>query len=810
MTSKPPRSNSSWIGRPMKRREDLRLLAGRGRFTDDVNLPRMVHAAVLPSPHAHARIVSIDASRAKALPGVLLVLTGKELAERTDPMPTLSTPPVLQRCIAADKVRHVGEPVAAVVAESRYIAEDALALIDVEYEPLPAVVDMEEAIHATGDALLHPERGSNMAHRSHNKWGPVDEAFARAAHVVRRRFRWPRVSPQPMETSGAVADYDPSEGKFTVYSNMSQQSVIGARLAMSLRVSPTDMNFITRDVGGSFGGKSSLYHVPMIAAALAREVRRPVKFVEDRAEHMSNGNQHASDRIYGAALAIDADGRFTALSLKVIDDYGAYFMMSLGAHGNALAQATGPYTIGALEYDLTVVLTNKTNQAPYRGFGGEVGNFVIERLVDAAARELAVDPIELRRRNFIPADAFPYRIPHGNIYDSGNYARVLDRALSLAGLDHWRALKADARGRGKRIGIGVATVNERSVLSVTELWFLNDNPTFQQNSSPESVQLKMTPDGSVVVTLFAPHWGNSPETTAIQLVAENLGVEPDRIRIVYGDTDSGLISKGPVGSRYTVMIAGAIAGASRELKTKLCRFGAHLLGVEPGDVEIADGQVFVSREPEKLLSFAEIARAAHSFRLSFPKGDDFKSGLVAQYTYDHPLTTMPKPDKSDLGIFYPIVGHACHIAIVEIDEDTNVTRFLRYIAVHDAGTVLNPMTVDGQIRGGIAQGIGTALYEKYHFDENGQLLTGTLADYAIPTAMEVPDIIVDHVETPSPYTEFGMKGCGEGGRLAAMPAIAAAIDDAFDDEGLFIAELPVTPSFLHACRKKLKSERTDT
>lgn len=801
-----PRPNSSWIGRPVKRREDLRLLAGRGRFTDDVQLPRMAHAAVLPSPHAHARIVSIDTSRARSVPGVLLVMTGREFAKRTGPMPTLSTPPIVQHCIAVDKVRHVGEPVAAVVAETRYIAEDALALIEVEYQELPAVVDMEESIQATGDALLHPERGSNVVHRSNNKWGPVDEAFATAAHVVRRRLRWPRVSPQPMETSGAVVDYDPAEKRFTIYANMSQQSVIGARLATALGSAPTDLNFIMRDVGGSFGGKSSLYHVPMIAAALAREVRRPVKFIEDRAEHMANGNQHASDRIYDAALAIAADGKFTALSLKVIDDYGAYFMMGLGAHGNALAQATGPYTIGALEYDVTAVLTNKTNQAPYRGFGGEVGNFVIERLVDAAARELGADPIELRRRNFISPDAFPYRIPNGNIYDSGNYPRVLDRALALAELDHWRTLKAEARSRGKRIGIGVTTVNERSVLSVTELWFLNENPAFPQNSSPESVQLKMTPDGSIVVTLFAPHWGNSPETTALQLVAENLGVDPDRIRISYGDTDSGLISKGPVGSRYTVMIAGAIAGASKELKTKLKRFGAHLLGVEADVVEIANEQVFVSAHPEKSLSFSEIARAAHSFRLSFPKGDDFKSGLVAQYTYDHPLTTMPKPDKSDLGIFYPIVGHACHIAVVEIDEETNVTRFLRYVAVHDAGTILNPMTVNGQIRGGIAQGIGTALYEKYHFDENGQLLTGTLADYAVPTAMEIPDIIVDHVETPSPYTEFGMKGCGEGGRLAAMPAIAAAIDNAFDEEGLFITELPVTPSFLHACRKRLLTE----
>jgi CO/xanthine dehydrogenase Mo-binding subunit len=798
----PAGRNFRWIGQSIKRPEDARFLMGRGRFVDDVTLPRMAHVAVLASPHAHARIVSINVDEARRLPGVLAVVTGRELGETVGPLPTLSNPPVIQHCIAIDKVRHIGEPVAAVVAESRYIAEDALALIEVEYQALPAAVDPEQAVFATGEAVLHEDRGSNVVHRSHYKWGPVDESFENADRVIRRRFRWPRVSPQPIETCGAVAEYDPSERKFTIHSNMSQQSVIGARLARSLGVEPHQVNFHLRDVGGSFGGKSSLYHVPLIAAALARRVRRPVKYVEDRLEHMANGNQHASDRVYDAALALDADGRFTGLSLKVLDDYGAYFMMNTGSHGNALAQATGPYRIEALEYDLTAVLTNKTQQAPYRGFGGEVGNFVIERLVDEAARELGRDPIALRRQNFIAPDQFPYRIPNGNIYDSGDYQRVLDRALGLARIPYWQAMKDEARKNGKRIGIGLATVNERSVLSVTELWFLDKNPGLPQSSSPESVQIKLNPDGVAVVTLYAPHWGNNPETMATQLVAENLSIDPQRVTINYATTDNGLISKGPVGSRYTVMIAGAIAGACRELKAKMLRYAAHQLGVAADDLEHYDERIFCKNEPARGLSFAEIARAAHSFRLLFPADDSFRSGLIAQYTYDHPYTTMPNADRSDLGVFYPIVGHACHIVVVEIDEATNKTRILSYVAVHDAGTLVNPKTVEGQIRGGIAQGIGTALYEKYHYDEEGQLLTGSLADYAVPTSEEVPDIIVDHVETPSPFTEFGIKGCGEGGRLAAMPAIASAIDDAFADEGLFVNELPVTPSFLHELRSR--------
>lgn len=796
--------NFRWIGQSMNRPEDARLLMGRGRFVDDVVLPRMAHAAVLSSPHAHARIVSINTEAARKLPGVFFVVTGAELAKTVGPMPTLSSPPIVQHCIAIEKVRHVGEPVAAVVAESRYVAEDAVALIEVEYMPLPPMVDPEVAALATGDGILHPERGTNLVHHSRHKWGPVDEAFADAKTIVRKRIRWPRVSPQPIETCGAVAEFDPSGPKFTIYSNMSQQSVIGFRLARALGVEPHEVNFHLRDVGGSFGGKSALYHAPLIAASLARLSNRPVKYIEDRLEHMSNGNQHASDRIYDASLAIDKDGNFTGLRLSVMDDYGAYFLMHTGSHGNALSQATGPYRIKGLEYEVKAVLTNKTQQAPYRGFGGEVGNFVIERLVDAAACELRRDPIELRRQNFIRPDQFPYKIPNGNVYDSGDYERVLDRALLHAELASWRVIQEKSRVQGaeKQIGIGIATVNERSVLSVTELWFLDEDPSFPQTSSPESVQIKLNPDGIVVVTVYAPHWGNNPETMATQLVAENMSVNPQRISVNYGSTDSGLISKGPVGSRYTVMLAGAIAGASKELKAKMMRYAAHQLGVPQGALELYDERIFVKTDPTKGMTFAEIGRAANSFRLSFPEDESFRSGMTAQYTYDHPYTTLPNKDRSDLGVFYPIVGHACHIVIVEVDKPTNKIRILKYIAVHDAGTIVNPKTVDGQIRGGIAQGIGTALYEKYYYDENGQLLTGSLADYAIPTSVEVPDIVVDHIETPSPFTEFGIKGCGEGGRLAAMPAIASAIDDAFGDQGLFVDELPVTPSLLHALRKQ--------
>jgi CO/xanthine dehydrogenase Mo-binding subunit len=792
-----------WIGKDVVRREDLRLLLGRGRFVDDIELPRMAHAALLPSPYAHAKILRIDTTAAKALPGVLCVMTGAEFAMVSGPLPSLSGVPVPQHCIAVDKVRHVGEPVAVVAALDRYIAEDALALIEVDYEELPVQSDMRLAAEATGDGLLHPGLGTNIVAHHHYKWGPVDEAYVNAAHVVSRNFRWPRVGPQPMETNGAVASFDPADGKFTIWSNLSMPGVLLPLMAASLQVAPHQLNFPTLQAGGSFGGKCAMFHAPIVAAVMARAINRPVKYVEDRLEHMTNGNQHASDRIYKASLAVNADGLFTALRLDVMDDYGAYFQLALAAHGNALAQATGPYRIPALEYEVRAVLTNKTQQAPYRGFGGEVGNFVIERLVDAAAAELGVDRIALRKANYISPSDFPYRLPHGNIYDSGDYLPVLTRALELADMAELQTLKASLKGTGKRLGIGISSVNERSVLSVTETWILDPNPPFPLSSTPESVQIRIDAAGSAVVTIYAPNWGNSPETVVTQLVAEYMSMPPERVNVMYGDTDSGMPSVGPAGSRYTTMIAGAIAGATRTLKNKMLNIASHVLGGKPDEFELIDETVRCIDQPDRRMSFSDISTFAHSFRLALPDGDEYNSGLVARYTYDHPRATLPNADRSDLGIFYPIVGHAVHVAVVEVDDETRKVKIIKYVAVHDAGTVVNPKLIDGQIRGGIVQGIGTALYEQYNYDENGQLSTGSLADYMIPTASDVPDFIIDHLETPSPYTEFGIKGCGEGGRLASIPAISSAIDDAYSDVGLFVNELPMTPSRLHDALAKL-------
>ena len=796
-----PRDAYKWIGKDMKRVEDPRLLAGKGIYIDDVQLPKMAHAAVLRSPHAHARIMSIDTSKAKNSPGVILVMTGAEAAEVTGPTASFASPPCPQYCLAVDRVRHVGEAVVAVVAESRYLAEDAIDLIEVAYEALPVVVDPEAAIESSGDAVLHPDRGdTNVATHRELRFGPVDDDFANADHVVERKLRWPRVGGVPLETCGAVAAYDQGTGKFTIHANTSMYNYVGWLIAVSLNVPSHRVNIVPTLAGGSFGSKLFLHRVPTLAATLARASGRPVKFIEDRLDNMMNSDSHASDRIYYGKMAIK-DGMMTGLRFRVVDDYGAYLQFGYGTHGNALSQATGPYKISSVDMELVAVFTNKCQQGAYRGFGSEVMNFLVERLADAAIEKLGEDPLVFRRRNFIKPEEFPYVIPTGNLYDSGNYPKVLDTAAELLDYPAWRQKQEAARKDGRYIGIGVATCQERSVFSSTEFWFLNpdDAQGFALTSSPESVSVKIDPTGKAFVTLHAPFWGNSPETIATQILAEQLTMDPGDISIAYSDSDSGLNGTGPGGSRYTVMIAGALTGAAGKIKEKLLTVGSHMLEASTGDLELADGRVSLKGAPEHGKTIAEVALHAHYFRLSMPDDETMTSGVDATHVYDHPLTTLPNDNRSDLGVFYPIMGHMCHLTVVEVDIETGKIEFLDYVAVHDAGTMVNPMTLRGHIRGGTASGIGTAMCEHFYYDENGQLSNASFADYLIPTLHELPfDLRTGHVETPSPFTEFGIKGGGEGGRMGAPPALAGAVEDALKPLGVKIDELPLTPRHVRA------------
>ena len=728
------------------------------------------------------------------------VLTGADIAATTGALPCFANPTVEQRCVAVGRVRHVGEAVAVAVAESRYVAEDALELIAVEYEDLPVVVDPEQAIHASGDAVLHPERGpNNIAIQRHFAFGNVEFDFANAAKIIKRRLRWPRSGAQPLETVGAVAEYESGSGKFTIHVNSSMYNYVGWTMALSLGVAAHKVNVVPVIAGGSFGSKLFAHKVGVLAAAVARICGRPVKYIEDRIDNIMACDNHGSDRIYDAEIALDGDNRMIGLRCNVIDDYGAYFQFGIGHHGNALSQIVGPYKIRSVDLNITAVFTNKCQQGAYRGFGSEVSNFVIERLVDAAVDELALDPVEFRRRNFIRQEDFPYKIPTGNLYDSGNYGAVLDQALHMLDYDGWRKKQAEYRKQGRYVGIGLATCQERSVFSATEFWMLNEEAGFALTSSPEGVSVKIDALGKVVVSLNAPFWGNSPETMATMILAEQLKIDPDDISVTYSDTDHGLAGTGPGGSRYTVMVAGALVGAAGMIKEKLFRVAGYMLEASAGDLELRDSKVGVKGAPGLEKTIAEIAMHAHFFRLSMPDDPTLTSGIDAAYTYDHPLTTLPSDDRSDLGIFYPIMGHMCHMPVVEVDPATGQVSFLDYVAVHDCGTMVNPMTLAGHVRGGTAQGIGTALYEQYYYDDNGQLLTASYADYLMPTVYEVPaNVRVGHVETPSPFTEYGIKGGGEGGRMGAPPAICSAIEDALRSLGVKVDAMPVTPSKLRA------------
>jgi CO/xanthine dehydrogenase Mo-binding subunit len=416
---------------------------------------------------------------------------------------------------------------------------------------------------------------------------------------------------------------------------------------------------------------------------------------------------------------------------------------------------------------------------------------VLERLVDMAARELGMDRVEIRRKNLITPDMFPYRTPAGNIYDSGNYQGVLDKVLELADYDHWVAERDRARAEGRHVGIGVIASNERSVFSSTEFWFWFDQPAFTPTSSPESASLQIDPTGQIVVTLHSQSlWGNSPETVVSQVVAEEFDVDPASVVVTYADSQHALPGTGPGGSRYTVMVSGAVAGAAGEVKEKIRRIAALKLEVSEGDLEFRQGAVGVIGSPDRQLTLGEVALTAYMFRLDLPP--DMESGLAAQSTYDHPLTTLPSDDRSDLGIFYPFVGHAWHIGVVEVDVETGKLKFLKYAAVHDAGTVVNPKTLDGQIIGGTVQGLGTALYEEYLYDDQGRVRNEQFEYYHLPSSMDVPVMVVEHQETPSPYTPYGIKGAGEGGRMLTPAVLSAAIEDALSPYGARITSLPIS------------------
>jgi CO/xanthine dehydrogenase Mo-binding subunit len=800
-----------WVGQSVGRLEDPRLITGRGGYIDDIRLPRMLHAAVVHSPFPHARVGRIDAEAARSVRGVVAVVTGPEslaLIGTLPPGPMGSRTPYPAIC--TDKVRHIGEIVAAVAATDRYIAEDAAALIEVDYEPLDAVTDIASAI-APGAPLVQEAMGSNVVYDREWTFGDVEADFAGADRVVHDHLRWRRSSAQPIETPGAIVDFNPVSQEMTIWTNEKAWPQRQFELAELFKVASNKLHLVPVPAGGSFGSKDEMFKVVAIAGMLAKVVGRPVKYLEDRVENLLNADCDGPDREYEVELAVMNDGTIRSMRVFVADDYGAYFQRGTGHHGNLFAQLQGPYRITSCGYHLRCVLTNKNQQGAFRGFGAGEANWMLERMVDLAARELSMDPVEIRRRNFIGKDEFPFKSLTGNIYDSGDYEGVLDKALELSHYAEWREKQKQLRAEGRHIGVGIASCQLRSVFSPSENWIMNDDYMEKMktgpSSSPESITLSVDVLGRLTATLYSyAFWGNSPETVVAQMVADEFDIKPDEVSVVYASPMGAMPGVGPGGSRLTVMLAGAVVGAAKKVREKALRVGAQMLGVGADEVEWADGAIRCIADHFRIKTLAEVSRTVrlHTHSLSTPPPgapdrEGFESGLEASFTYDHPYNRLPKPDRSDLGVFYPIMAHTCHIAVVEVDPETGGVSFLGYYAVQDSGTVVNPKSLEGMVIGGSVQGIGTALTEECVYTDDGQLLSASFQDYLLPTAMEAPpEIKVAFHETPSPFTAYGVKGGGESGRMAAPAVVPAAIEDALSPWGVRVREIPATPMRIRA------------
>ena len=765
-------------------REDRRFVTGAGRFVADIRLAHTLHAAVVTSPHPAARIVSIDTRAALAGEGVADVLVGAGLPGLVDPVPNaLDTPGVRCYPLAVDRVRYVGEWVAVVVAESRALAEDAAERVDVRYEPLPFVIDAEAALDAASPPV-HPAHGSNLLYRRLFTWGPVADDFRAQPNRLSFEVGWGRSATVPVETFGVIARWDAGLDLLDIWASIQMPS-FAEQVAACLRL---DLNRVRAhydvDVGGSYGVKRGLKHT-VVAGLLARRTGRPVRLIEDRLENMAGGDMHGPERRFRVAVAFDDEGVIRSLRLRALEDVGAQSGRAPLQLGKPVSAIVGAYRIGSVEYEAICVSTNKTGQTAVRGFGMAPTNLALETAVDRVARHLGLSRFAVRRRNLIRADEFPYRIPSGTTYDSGDYHTVLAKACGLAGLDRLLERRAAARAGGRIAGIGIATCLEPSGGNSSFEALLNPKNT--TTTWPESCVIKVDRTGLVTAIIATSTSGQGHETLTATVIGEELGIDPDRIRVLHADTLSALPGNTPVASRMAIMLGGAATGAAARIRERALAIAAHLLGHAPDAVTWSDGAAVA---PDgRRLSLAEIALVAHREYHRLPPGVT-EPGLQAAHVYQVP-TGGSLPDADGRLQMYPCYAFAAHLVYAEIDRLTGTVSLGDYVIAHDCGTVINPDIVRGMVIGGAAHGIGAALYEEFAYDGQGQFLSGTLADYVMPTAHEVPDIrLVEHC-TPSPLTSHGQKGVGEGGYLGAPAAVASAVNDALAPLGLSCLDLPM-------------------
>ncbi len=786
------------VGRSLERVEDAALLTGRGRYGDDLPVsPRTVHAAILRSPYAHAEIVSIDTTAALEK-GALAVLTGEDVKRLSDPFLVALKQPLDQWSLAVERVRYVGEPVALVVAEDRYIAEDAIEHIAVEYRELPAVVDPEAA--ARPDApVLHAAAGTNLVSSRDFTYGDPDAAFAAAERRVTLTVRFPGHSYMPIEGFVVVAEHRPDDGSYDVVSSFQGPYSIHPVMARALRVPGSRLRLRTpRDSGGSFGIKLAVFPYIVLMALASRVVGRPVKWVEDRYEHLLAANS-CPVRVTTIEAAVTRDGTITALRFDQLEDYGAYLRAPMpGPLYRMHGAMTGAYAIRNLAISNKIVVTNKMPAGLVRGFGGPQLYLALERLVQRIAVELGLDPLDVIRRNLVPADAFPYRAAAGALFDSGNYQAAIARAIGDGRLDDLKRRRDRARAAGRLYGIGYAAVVEPGM---SNLGYLSTLLTAQERARAGAkdgavslATVAVDPGGAVTVTADCMPQGQGHATVLAQIVADELGLAPQHITVnLEHDTqkDQWSIAAGTYSSRFAPGTAVAAQVAARKIRDKLARVAAPRLNVPPDTLTFAGGKISPRDNPDNALAFGRVAASVHWSPLQLPEGVEPSLRETGVWSPDELTATTPA-DETNTSLTYGFVFDLCG---VEVDPVTAQVRIDRYITMHDSGTLLNPKLAEGQVLGAFAQGIGTALYEEFRYAPDGAFLTGTFADYLVPTVHEVPVPEVLHSQTPSPLTPLGAKGLAEGNCMSTPACLANAVADAL---GLADVPLPMTPARLHA------------
>lgn len=766
-----------YFGERITRNEDPRLLTGQALFVDDVQLPDMGHVAFLRSPYAHARILKVDVSRAREREGIIAVYTAEDLGDYWQPGPLIVPPAPIEGIIfnertqvplAKDKIRHQGEPVVMIVADSRYLAEDALADIVVDYDPLPAVVDLEQAITPEA-ALVHEDLENNVGAHAIQKKGDYDTARGQADVVIKRRFHYDRGTAAAMENRGVVAQWDARSQRLTVWDTTQAPIPIRNGLASMLGLSEKQVRVIAPFIGGGFGPKIMMFYPEEVLVPWASiQLNRPIKWIEDRAENFLATTQERG-QIHESEIALTKDGHILGVRDVFLHDTGAYIPYGLTIPITTQCTLMGPYKIPNYYTEFKAVFTTKPIVTPYRGAGRQHGVFVIERLLDIAARELGIDLIEIRRRNFIPPDAFPYNneiifqdfIPL--VYDSGNYEAGLNKALELIDYEKFvNEIQPRLRDEGRHVGIGVVAYIEGTGIGPYE-----------------GARVQVQASGKVSVVTGIGTQGQGHFTSYAQIVAEQLGVDVRDVEVVTGDTDQFYWGAGTFASRGSVVAGNAVNEAAKDVRRKILRLVSDRLEVSEGDLELVNGEVRVKGVPQSAISLGELAQEANPLRGAVKPGTE--PGLEA--------TNYFGPERG-------ATASGVHAMIIEVDPDTMLIDIQKYVVVHDCGNVINPLILDGQIHGGVAQGIGNAFYEQLVFDDNGQLLNASFMDFLLPTALDVPSIDVGHEVTPSPLNPMGTKGAGEAGAIPVGALFAQALEDALVDKKIEILNIPLSPSIL--------------